>query len=60
MEPPAPVGAGEPGPVLPLDDGTALLRGHRPDGSALEIVLKGGQMGSEDYFGWVRAGGGAR
>ncbi|WP_425099254.1 four-carbon acid sugar kinase family protein [Tropicibacter sp. S64] len=26
----------------------------------LEIALKGGQMGSADFFGWIRAGGGAR
>lgn len=26
----------------------------------LEIALKGGQMGSEDYFGWIRDGGGER
>lgn len=26
----------------------------------LEIALKGGQMGSPDYFGWVKAGGGQR
>jgi len=26
----------------------------------LEIALKGGQMGSEDYFGWIRDGGGSR
>lgn len=26
----------------------------------LEIALKGGQMGSQDYFGWIRDGGGAR
>ncbi|WP_167591595.1 four-carbon acid sugar kinase family protein [Jiella endophytica] len=26
----------------------------------LQIALKGGQMGSEDFFGWIRDGGGAR
>lgn len=26
----------------------------------LEIALKGGQMGTEDYFGWIRDGGGER
>jgi uncharacterized protein YgbK (DUF1537 family) len=26
----------------------------------LELALKGGQMGSEDYFGWIRDGGGIR
>ena len=34
----------------------ALLRGHRPDGSTLEIVLKGGQMGRPDFFVRVRDG----
>lgn len=40
----------------PIDPGAALLRGHRPDGSALEIVLKGGQMGRPDFFVRVRDG----
>jgi len=26
----------------------------------LEIALKGGQMGSMDFFGWIRDGGGPR
>ncbi len=26
----------------------------------LQLALKGGQMGTEDYFGWVREGGGVR
>ena len=47
--------------LAPTIPGAALCKGHG-DGShdGLEIALKGGQMGSEDYFGWVRAGGGAR
>ena len=40
----------------PIDPGAALLRGHRPDGSTLEIVLKGGQMGRPDFFVRVRDG----
>lgn len=47
--------------IAPTIPGAALFRGHgdgRHDG--LELALKGGQMGSEDYFGWVRAGGGPR
>ena len=45
-------------PTLP---GAAICKAyaHGPmDG--LELALKGGQMGSEDYFGWVREGGGPR
>lgn len=41
--------------------GAALCRAHAEgpmDG--LELALKGGQMGSQDYFGWIRSGGGAR
>lgn len=47
--------------LAPTIPGAALFRGHG-DGlhDGLELALKGGQMGSEDYFGWVRAGGGAR
>ena len=36
--------------------GAALLRGHRADGSSLEIALKGGQMGPSDFFVRVRDG----
>jgi uncharacterized protein YgbK (DUF1537 family) len=36
--------------------GAPLLRGHRADGSALEISLKGGQMGPPDFFVRVRDG----
>lgn len=45
-------------PTIP---GAALCVAHGSgphDG--LEIALKGGQMGSEDYFGWIRDGGGTR
>jgi 3-oxoisoapionate kinase len=45
-------------PTLP---GAALCTAHGSgphDG--LQIVLKGGQMGSRDFFGWIRDGGGAR
>jgi 3-oxoisoapionate kinase len=45
-------------PTIP---GAALCAAHGTgphDG--LEIALKGGQMGTEDYFGWIRAGGGPR
>ena len=30
-----------------------------PDLQGLEIALKGGQMGTPDYFGWIKKGGGA-
>lgn len=45
-------------PTIP---GAALCTAYG-DGphDGLEIALKGGQMGSEDYFGWIRDGGGAR
>ncbi len=47
--------------LAPTVPGAALCRAYGTgphDG--LEIALKGGQMGSEDYFGWIRAGGGPR
>ncbi len=40
----------------PIAPGAALLRGHRADGSSLEIALKGGQMGPPDFFVRVRDG----
>lgn len=45
-------------PTIP---GAALCQafGSGPH-DGLEIALKGGQMGSEDYFGWIRDGGGSR
>lgn len=47
--------------LAPTIPGAALLRASA-EGSfdGLEIALKGGQMGSEDYFGWIREGGGLR
>ncbi|OCX65660.1 type III effector [Thioclava sp. SK-1] len=47
--------------LAPTIPGAALCKAHsegRHDG--LEIALKGGQMGSEDFFGWIRQGGGPR
>ncbi len=47
--------------LAPTIPGAALCLGHsegRQDG--LQIALKGGQMGSEDFFGWIRDGGGPR
>lgn len=45
-------------PTIP---GAALCQAYG-DGphDGLEIALKGGQMGSRDYFGWIRDGGGPR
>jgi uncharacterized protein YgbK (DUF1537 family) len=46
--------------LAPTIAGAALLTAHRRDGTTLELALKGGQMGTEDYFGWIRDGGGPR
>jgi uncharacterized protein YgbK (DUF1537 family) len=37
-----------------------LLEAHsnNPALSGLQLALKGGQMGSRDYFGWIKRGGG--
>ncbi len=47
--------------LAPTIPGAALFKAHA-DGpmDGLELALKGGQMGSEDYFGWIRSGGGPR
>lgn len=46
--------------LAPTIPGAALCRAHGPGAhDGLQIALKGGQMGSEDYFGWIRNGGGA-
>ncbi|WP_102225913.1 four-carbon acid sugar kinase family protein [Acidimangrovimonas sediminis] len=46
--------------LAPTIPGAALFRGHGGGAhDGLELALKGGQMGSADYFGWIRAGGGA-
>lgn len=44
--------------LSPLAGGAPLCRAHSdlPLIAGLEIVLKGGQMGGTDFFGWVRAG----
>jgi len=48
--------------VAPTIPGAALLCGHseRAGLDGLQIALKGGQMGSPDYFGWIKNGAGAR
>ncbi|SMX51147.1 four-carbon acid sugar kinase family protein [Actibacterium lipolyticum] len=47
--------------LAPTIPGAAICRAHA-DGpmDGLTLALKGGQMGSRDYFGWVQEGGGAR
>ncbi|WGW05107.1 four-carbon acid sugar kinase family protein [Tropicibacter oceani] len=47
--------------LAPTIPGASLFRAHA-DGpmDGLELALKGGQMGSPDYFGWIRSGGGTR
>ncbi|MEP3046139.1 MAG: four-carbon acid sugar kinase family protein [Roseibium sp.] len=47
--------------LAPTIPGASIFRAHAEgtmDG--LELALKGGQMGTPDYFGWVRDGGGTR
>lgn len=45
--------------LAPTIPGAALFQAHA-DGpmDGLQLALKGGQMGSPDYFGWIRNGGG--
>lgn len=47
--------------LAPTIPGASIFKAHA-DGAmdGLELALKGGQMGSPDYFGWVRDGGGPR
>ncbi len=42
----------------PVAHGAAILRGHRADGTSLQLALKGGQMGPPDFFVRVRDGNG--
>jgi uncharacterized protein YgbK (DUF1537 family) len=47
--------------LAPTIPGAALCRAYGTgEHDGLQIALKGGQMGSQDYFGWIRDGGGAR
>ena len=41
--------------------GAAMLQAHSDSKvfDGLQLALKGGQMGSPDYFGWIKRGGGA-
>jgi len=47
--------------LAPTIPGAALFKAHAEGAmDGLELALKGGQMGSHDYFAWVRDGGGTR
>ncbi len=46
--------------LAPTVPGAALCTAHRSTGAPLQLALKGGQMGTPDYFGWIRDGGGPR
>ncbi|HEV7276349.1 MAG TPA: four-carbon acid sugar kinase family protein [Devosiaceae bacterium] len=46
--------------LAPTISGAALCTAHRAGRPPLELALKGGQMGTPDYFGWIRDGGGPR
>lgn len=47
--------------LAPTIPGASLLEAHsdNPDLAGLQLALKGGQMGSADYFGWIKRGAGA-
>ena len=47
--------------LSPTIPGAAIFRSHAENEfDGLELALKGGQMGSKDYFGWIKLGGGVR
>ncbi|NIY71237.1 four-carbon acid sugar kinase family protein [Marivivens donghaensis] len=47
--------------IAPTIPGASLCTGYGGEHhDGLEIALKGGQMGSMDFFGWIRDGGGPR
>ena len=41
---------------IPATPGSPACIAHRVDGGAFEIALKGGQVGGDDYFIWLRDG----
>jgi len=47
--------------LAPTIPGASLLQAHseNPELAGLQLALKGGQMGSADYFGWIKRGAGA-
>jgi uncharacterized protein YgbK (DUF1537 family) len=46
--------------LAPTIPGAALCTAHTARARPLQLALKGGQMGTPDYFGWIRDGGGPR
>ena len=46
--------------LAPTVPGASLLAAHAetPALEGLQLALKGGQMGTDDYFGWIKRGGG--
>jgi len=46
--------------LAPTVPGAALFQAHsqNPQYQGLQLALKGGQMGTPDYFGWIKHGGG--
>lgn len=48
--------------LAPTIPGASLLsaHSHEPALAGLQLALKGGQMGTVDYFGWIKHGGGTR
>jgi len=47
--------------LAPTIPGAALFEAHStdPTRAVLQLALKGGQMGTPDYFNWIKQGGGA-
>jgi uncharacterized protein YgbK (DUF1537 family) len=47
--------------LAPTIPGAALFQAHSNNSqfNGLQLALKGGQMGTPDYFGWIKQGGGA-
>ncbi|MBX2853933.1 MAG: four-carbon acid sugar kinase family protein [Rhodobacteraceae bacterium] len=41
---------------IPATPGSPACNAHRTDGGVFEIALKGGQVGGDDYFIWLRDG----
>ncbi|HTW26569.1 MAG TPA: nucleotide-binding domain containing protein, partial [Acetobacteraceae bacterium] len=45
--------------IAPVVPGAPLCRAYRREGGAVEVILKGGQMGGDDVFGKVKGQGGS-
>jgi uncharacterized protein YgbK (DUF1537 family) len=48
--------------LAPTTPGGSICKAYstNPNMRGLELALKGGQMGSVDYFDWIRCGGGPK